>query len=135
MLSLSCGEQGEAGVRQAGSFFSHPEGWASGHLHPQAQGCHSHGAEEQFLLSHHSHVEARSPWRSGQELVFHSVGNLVKCLKRERLKKKTRIIIVSTEEADPGEKKKADAEKSISMLSFGLKFSVTIFFFLLWEVG
>lgn len=106
MLSLSW-EQGEAGVRQAGSVFSIIQ---------------RDGLQGFFILRLRTAVlkvqksSSSCPITAVQRLVpvgevgrnwvFHSLGNLVQCLKRERLKKKARIIIVSTQKADPGEKKR-----------------------------
>lgn len=131
MLSLSCGEQGEDGVRRAGSVCSVIQ-------RDGLQGIFILRLRAAVLMVQKS--SSSCPITALQRLipigevggnwVFHSLRNLVKCLKRERLKK----IVVSTEKTDPGEKK-TDAEKSISMLSFGLEFSVTKQLFLLCELG
>lgn len=132
MLSLSCGEQGEDGVRRAGSVCSVIQ-------RDGLQGIFILRLRAAVLMVQKS--SSSCPITALQRLipigevggnwVFHSLRNLVKCLKRERLKK----IVVSTEKTDPGGKKKTDAEKSISMLSFGLEFSVTKQLFLLCELG
>ena len=109
MLSLSCGEQGEDGVRRAGSVCSVIQ-------RDGLQGIFILRLRAAVLMVQKS--SSSCPITALQRLipigevggnwVFHSLRNLVKCLKRERLKK----IVVSTEKTDPGEKKKQMLKKA-----------------------
>jgi len=109
VLSLSCGEQGEDGVRRVGRVCSVIQ-------RDGLQGIFILRLRAAVLMVQKS--SSSCPITALQRLipigevggnwVFHSLRNLVKCLKRERLKK----IVFSTDKTEPGEKKKQMLKKA-----------------------